>query len=189
MTSVTVAGEVRPRELEALMATSLALVQPSQMEGLGLPVLEAVLADLPVVSSPVPAVTEMGPAGLPTFDPGSVSDMATTIDRAIDWIDDGRYWREVDRAGWLRTRPTPGSLADQVLHRLAQRWKLTGGRSVEQTESDLKRLFPETHWNALHLRIIYYGREHCTARGCDGTVCELCRTLFPNRRRPVAVRK
>ena len=91
------------------------------MEGLGLPVLEAVLAELPVVSSPGPAVTEMGPAGLPTFDPGSVSDMAAAIDRAVDWIDDGRYWREVDRTGWLRSRPTPGSLADQVLDRLAQR--------------------------------------------------------------------
>ena len=51
--------------------------------------------------------------------------------------------------------------------------------SVEQTERDLKKLFPEAHWNQLHLRIIFYGREHCTARGCDGTVCELCRTLYP----------
>ncbi|MBL9203661.1 MAG: endonuclease III [Opitutaceae bacterium] len=83
----------------------------------------------------------------------------------------------------------PAFPVDTHIHRLAQRWKLTDGRSVEQTESDLKRLFPESHWNALHLRIIFYGREHCTAHGCDGTVCELCRTLFPKRRRPVAVRK
>ena len=83
----------------------------------------------------------------------------------------------------------PAFPVDTHIHRLAQRWKLTDGRSVEQTESDLKRLFPESHWNALHLRIIFYGREHCTAHGCDGTVCELCRTLFPNRRLPVAVRK
>ena len=55
-------------------------------------------------------------------------------------------------------------------------------RNVEQTERDLKKLFPREHWNALHLRIIYYGREHCTARGCDGTVCEICRTLYPQRK-------
>jgi endonuclease III len=83
----------------------------------------------------------------------------------------------------------PAFPVDTHIHRLAQRWKLTSGRSVEQTERDLKSLFPRGHWNALHLRIIYYGREHCTARGCDGTVCELCRTLFPARRKPVATRK
>jgi endonuclease-3 len=83
----------------------------------------------------------------------------------------------------------PAFPVDTHIHRLAQRWKLTSGRNVEQTERDLKALFPRDHWNALHLRIIYYGREHCTARGCDGTVCELCRTLFPERRKPVATRK
>ena len=83
----------------------------------------------------------------------------------------------------------PAFPVDTHIHRLAQRWKLTSGRSVEQTEADLKKLFPESHWNPLHLRIIYYGREHCTARGCDGTVCEICRTLFPERKRPVATRK
>jgi len=83
----------------------------------------------------------------------------------------------------------PAFPVDTHIHRLAQRWQLTDGRSVEQTERDLKRLFPESHWNALHLRIIYYGREHCTARGCDGTVCEICRTLFPRRRQAVTTRK
>ena len=83
----------------------------------------------------------------------------------------------------------PAFPVDTHIHRLAQRWGLTDGRSVEQTEADLKALFPEDQWNALHLRIIYYGREHCTARGCDGTVCELCRTLYPNRRKPVCTRK
>jgi len=83
----------------------------------------------------------------------------------------------------------PAFPVDTHIHRLAQRWQLSDGRSVEQTESDLKRLFPEAHWNALHLRIIYYGREHCTARGCDGTICEICRTLFPKRRRAVVTRK
>ncbi len=77
---------------------------------------------------------------------------------------------------------------DTHIHRLAQRWKLTDGRSVEQTERDLKKLFPREHWNALHLRIIFYGREHCTARGCDGTVCGLCRELFPARKRAVRVK-
>jgi endonuclease-3 len=76
----------------------------------------------------------------------------------------------------------PAFPVDTHIHRLAQRWKLTGGRNVEQTERDLKRLFPESHWNPLHLRMIYYGREHCMARGCDGTKCEICATLFPERR-------
>jgi endonuclease-3 len=76
----------------------------------------------------------------------------------------------------------PAFPVDTHIHRLAHRWKLSSGRNVVQTERDLKRLFPEAHWNRLHLRIIYYGREHCTARGCDGTVCEICRTLFPGRR-------
>ncbi|HTX66333.1 MAG TPA: endonuclease III [Opitutaceae bacterium] len=83
----------------------------------------------------------------------------------------------------------PAFPVDTHIHRLAQRWRLTDGRSVEQTERDLKRLFPRAHWNRLHLRMIFYGREHCTARGCDGTRCELCRTLFPGRRRAVATRQ
>lgn len=83
----------------------------------------------------------------------------------------------------------PAFPVDTHIHRLAQRWKLTDGRSVEQTEADLKELFPADQWNRLHLRIIFYGREHCTARGCDGTVCEICRTLFPNRRTAVETRK
>jgi endonuclease-3 len=82
----------------------------------------------------------------------------------------------------------PSFPVDTHIHRLAQRWKLTDGRSVEQTERDLKALFPRERWNAAHLRIIFYGREYCTARGCDGTVCEICRSLFPGRR-PVATRK
>jgi endonuclease-3 len=83
----------------------------------------------------------------------------------------------------------PAFPVDTHIHRLAQRWKLSSGRNVAQTEKDLKRLFPRESWNQLHLRIIFYGREHCTARGCDGTVCEICRTLFPERKRRVAARK
>lgn len=83
----------------------------------------------------------------------------------------------------------PAFPVDTHIHRLAQRWGLSSGRNVAQTERDLKRLFPRDRWNGLHLRIIYYGREHCTARGCDGTVCEICRTCFPRRRQPVNVRK
>jgi endonuclease-3 len=83
----------------------------------------------------------------------------------------------------------PAFPVDTHIHRLAQRWGLSNGRSVEQTERDLKRLFPREQWNALHLRIIYYGREQCTARGCDGTVCPLCRELFSRRRRAVVTRK
>ncbi len=67
---------------------------------------------------------------------------------------------------------------DTHIHRLAQRWRLTKrGASVERVEADLKKLFPESEWNPLHLRIIFYGREHCTARGCDGHTCEICRTV------------
>ena len=78
---------------------------------------------------------------------------------------------------------------DTHIHRLAQRWGLTKGQNVVTTERDLKRLFPKERWNRLHLQIIYYGREQCTARACDGTRCELCRTLYPNRRRAVETRK
>jgi endonuclease-3 len=83
----------------------------------------------------------------------------------------------------------PAFPVDTHIHRLAQRWKLSSGRNVVQTEKDLKQLFPREHWNQLHLRIIFYGREHCTARGCDGTTCEICRTLFPDRKRAVKTRK
>ncbi len=83
----------------------------------------------------------------------------------------------------------PAFPVDTHIHRLAHRWGLSDGRNVEQTEADLKKLFPREHWNALHLRIIFYGREHCTARGCDGTVCEICRTVRPGRRRAVTTRK
>lgn len=83
----------------------------------------------------------------------------------------------------------PAFPVDTHIHRLAQRWKLTNGKSVEQTEADLKKLFPETSWNQLHLRIIFYGREHCSARGCSGFTCGLCRELFPDRDKPVKTRK
>ncbi len=73
---------------------------------------------------------------------------------------------------------------DTHIHRLAQRWGLSRGPGVVQTERDLKRLFPEETWHSLHLQFIYYGREHCSARGCDGTVCEICRTCYPHRKKP-----
>ena len=83
----------------------------------------------------------------------------------------------------------PAFPVDTHIHRLAQRWKLTAGRNVEQTERDLKGLFAPESWNRLHLRMIFYGREHCTARGCDGTVCGICRELFPGRKSAVKTRK
>jgi endonuclease-3 len=82
----------------------------------------------------------------------------------------------------------PAFPVDTHIHRLAQRWKLTGGKNVVETERDLKRLFPRERWNRLHLQIIFYGREYCTARGCDGTKCPLCREMFPGRR-PVAAKR
>jgi len=83
----------------------------------------------------------------------------------------------------------PAFPVDTHIHRLAQRWGLTDGRSVVQTENDLKQLFPQESWNKLHLQIIFYGREHCTARGCDGTVCGICKELYPKRKKPVATKK
>jgi endonuclease-3 len=83
----------------------------------------------------------------------------------------------------------PAFPVDTHIHRLAQRWGLTSGKNVEQTEADLKRLFPKESWNKLHLQIIYYGREHCTARGCDGTLCRLCQELFPERKKAVQTKK
>lgn len=83
----------------------------------------------------------------------------------------------------------PAFPVDTHIHRLAQRWKLTSGKNVEQTEVDLKKLFPPETWELRHLQFITYGREHCTARGCDGTKCPLCRELFPNRKTPVTTRK
>lgn len=83
----------------------------------------------------------------------------------------------------------PAFPIDTHIHRLAQRWGLTNGKNVVQTEKDLKKLFPIESWNRLHLQIIFYGREHCTARRCDGTVCGICRELYPNRRRAVVTKK
>ena len=76
----------------------------------------------------------------------------------------------------------PSFPVDTHIHRLAQRWGLTSGKNVAQTERDLKRLFPESRWNDLHLQIIFYGREYCTARGCDGRVCPICRSVYPDRK-------
>jgi len=83
----------------------------------------------------------------------------------------------------------PAFPVDTHIHRLAQRWKMTNGKNVVQTEKDLKRVFPRELWNKLHLQIIFYGREYCTARGCDGTVCPICTELFPERKRGVKTKK
>ena len=83
----------------------------------------------------------------------------------------------------------PAFPIDTHIHRLAQRWGLTNGRNVVQTEKDFKRLFPKDLWNKLHLQIIFYGREFCTARGCNGTICEICKTCYPQRIKPVNTKK
>jgi endonuclease-3 len=83
----------------------------------------------------------------------------------------------------------PAFPVDTHIHRLAQRWKLTNGKNVVQTENDLKKLFPSEEWELRHLQFITYGREYCTARGCDGTQCPMCRELFPNRKKPVVTSK
>ena len=83
----------------------------------------------------------------------------------------------------------PSFPVDTHIHRLSQRWGLTNGKNVIQTEKDLKRIFPMSLWNKLHLQIIFYGREYCTARGCDGTKCFICKKVYPNRKKKVVTQK
>ncbi len=83
----------------------------------------------------------------------------------------------------------PSFPVDTHIHRLSQRWGLTNGKSVIQTEKDLKKIFPISLWNKLHLQIIFYGREYCTARGCDGTKCLICKKVYPNRKKKVITQK
>ena len=83
----------------------------------------------------------------------------------------------------------PAFPIDTHIHRLAQRWGLTNGKNVVQTEKDLKRLFPKKRWNKLHLQIIYYGREFCKARDCYGLTCKICTTCYPKRKKPLKTKK
>ena len=83
----------------------------------------------------------------------------------------------------------PAFPVDTHIHRLAQRWGLTNGKNVVQTEKDLKRLFPKKFWSKLHLQIIYYGREYCKARDCYGLACKICTTCYPKRKSPVITKK
>ena len=83
----------------------------------------------------------------------------------------------------------PSFPVDTHIHRLSQRWGLSKGDNVKQTEKDLKKIFPIKEWNKLHLQIIFYGREYCTARGCDGTKCFMCRTLYPKRKKKFICKK
>ena len=83
----------------------------------------------------------------------------------------------------------PAFAVDTHIHRLAQRWGLTNGKNVVQTEEDLKRIFPKKTWSKLHLQIIYYGREYCQARSCYGLTCKICTTCYPNRINPINIKK
>jgi len=83
----------------------------------------------------------------------------------------------------------PAFAVDTHIHRLAQRWGLTNGKNVIQTEKDLKRVFPKKTWSKLHLQIIYYGREFCKARECYGLTCKICTTCYPNRKSPFIIKK
>ena len=83
----------------------------------------------------------------------------------------------------------PAFPIDTHIHRLSQRWGLTNGKNVVQTEKDLKKLFPKRSWNKLHLQIIYYGREYCTAKSCYGLECEICNVCFPKRRKKIFTKK
>ena len=83
----------------------------------------------------------------------------------------------------------PAFPIDTHIHRLAQRWGLTNGKNVIQTEKDLKKLFPKKNWNKLHLQIIYYGREYCKARDCFGITCKICSTCYPKRKKPLITKR
>ena len=83
----------------------------------------------------------------------------------------------------------PAFPVDTHIHRLAQRWGLTNGENVVQTEKDLKRLFPKKNWNKLHLQIIYYGRKYCKARECYGVTCKICTSCYPKRKKPIKTKK
>ncbi len=83
----------------------------------------------------------------------------------------------------------PSFPVDTHIHRLAQRWGLSPGKNVVETERNLKKVFDKSRWNDLHLQIIFYGREFCSARGCDGRICEICRTCYPLRKHPKKVNK
>ena len=83
----------------------------------------------------------------------------------------------------------PAFPVDTHIHRLAQRWGLTNGKNVVQTELDIKKLFPEATWNRLHLQMIFYGREYCKARSCFGVECKICTDCYPNRTKAIKVKK
>ena len=83
----------------------------------------------------------------------------------------------------------PAFAVDTHIHRLAQRWGLTNGKNVIQTEEDLKRIFPKKTWSKLHLQMIYYGREFCKARDCYGLTCKICTSCYPNRTKPLKTKK
>ena len=83
----------------------------------------------------------------------------------------------------------PAFPVDTHIHRLAQRWGLTNGKNVIQTEKDLKELFPKKSWNKLHLQIIWYGREYCKARECYGITCKICKSCYPKRKKPIKTKK
>ncbi len=83
----------------------------------------------------------------------------------------------------------PAFAVDTHIHRLAQRWGLTSGKNVVQTENDLKKKFPIKYWNKLHLQIIWYGREYCKARECYGITCKICKSCYPKRKKPIKTKK
>ena len=83
----------------------------------------------------------------------------------------------------------PAFPVDTHIHRLAQRWGLTNGENVVQTEKDLKKIFPIKYWNKLHLQIIWYGREYCKARDCHGITCKICKRCYPNRKKPIITKR
>jgi endonuclease-3 len=83
----------------------------------------------------------------------------------------------------------PAFPVDTHIHRLAQRWGLTNGKNVVQTEKDLKKIFPKKHWNKLHLQIIWYGREYCKARDCYGISCKICKSCYPSRKKSIKTKK
>lgn len=155
---------------------------PQKMVELTIPEIEAIVKPCGLGPAKSKAIWNLSRILIETYGgevPGSLEELET-----LPGV--GHKTASVVMAQWFKVPAFP---VDTHIHRLAQQWELTNGKSVQQTEKDLKRIFPEQSWNPLHLRIIFYGREICPARRCDGLACPICQTCFPDRIKPRKAKK
>jgi endonuclease-3 len=155
---------------------------PQKMVELDIPTIEAIIKPCGLAPAKAKAIWNLSRILLEKFN-GEVPNRIEDLE-SLPGV--GHKTASVVMSQWFQQPAFP---VDTHIHRLAQQWELTNGKSVEQTEKDLKRIFPESSWNSLHLRIIFYGREICPARRCDGLSCPLCQTCFPDRVKPRKAKK